>query len=230
MDLTFTEVVSRVGMALFAGLVIGIERESHGRAAGLRTTILAGVSSAIAMILSEYLFEHSLATSTSNWRPDPARLAAGILTGMGFLGAGSIIRQDNAVRGLTTAAVLWFVTVLGLIFGSGYFELGLLGLGVAATTLVVLPYFECWVKNDWYGSIHVVVKMDGPTPNEIRCEIEELGVKVKSIDVDHDVTAARKSFRLGIKFKQGDHFALCEDVIERLVKHPEVVQVVVALP
>ena len=144
--LSTPDILLRVGSALIAGLIVGFERESHGRAAGLRTTILVSVASALAMILSEHLYRMSGDIQT--WRPDPARLAAGILTGMGFLGAGTIIRQDNVIRGVTTAAVLWFVSVLGLIFGSGYFILGFLGVLVALLTLFVLPGLENFIKNN----------------------------------------------------------------------------------
>src|SRR5438477_324936 len=117
-ELSFSDMLLRLLLAFLAGMAVGWERESHGRPAGLRTNILACVASAVAMIVSEMLFAKSAAaTATGNWRPDPARLGAGILTGIGFLGAGTIIRHGNFVRGVTTAASLWFVTVLGLAFG-----------------------------------------------------------------------------------------------------------------
>src|SRR5438477_5568478 len=98
------EMFLRILMAFLAGFVVGWERESHGRPAGLRTTILACVASAVAMMVSQVLFvESAAATATGSWRPDPARLGAGILTGIGFLGAGTILRQANFVRGITTA-------------------------------------------------------------------------------------------------------------------------------
>src|SRR5438874_967575 len=118
----------RLSLAFAAGFIVGWERESHGRPAGLRTNILACVAAAVAMVLSEVLFIQSAAAATGSWRPDPARLGAGILTGIGFLGAGTILRHANVIRGVTTAASLWFVTVLGLAFGSGQIALGLIGL------------------------------------------------------------------------------------------------------
>src|SRR5690606_37945306 len=117
-------VLLRLGLAALGGAIIGLERESHGRAAGLRTTMLVCIGSAAAMLISERLLAaHTVPGSA--WRPDPARLAAGILTGMGFLGAGAILREGNMVRGITTAAALWFVTILGLAFGSGEILIGL---------------------------------------------------------------------------------------------------------
>src|SRR5258706_10958488 len=110
--LSIYDILLRILVASTAGLVIGWERESHGRPAGLRTTILTCIAAALAMIVSETLFtESAVTTATSSWRPDPARLGAGILTGIGFLGAGTILRHENMIRGVTTAATLWFVTV-----------------------------------------------------------------------------------------------------------------------
>src|SRR4051812_46537490 len=101
------DLVLRLGAALVASAAIGLERESHGRAAGLRTTVLVGVAAAIAMGLSEAPYLGVASSGTGTWRPDPMRLAAGVLTGMGFLGAGTIIKEGNMVRGVTTAATLW---------------------------------------------------------------------------------------------------------------------------
>src|SRR4051812_6391896 len=136
----------RLGLAVLAGVVVGYERESHGRAAGLRTTMLTCVAAAAAMILSTSIYEG--ANIAINWRPDPTRIAAGILTGIGFLGAGAIVREGKTVRGVTTAAVLWFVTIIGMAFGAGQIVLGLLGLCVALGTLFVLPGVEAGIKND----------------------------------------------------------------------------------
>src|SRR5258706_1598343 len=128
-SLSVREMFLRLLMAFLAGFVVGWERERHGRPAGLRTNFLACVAAALAMMVSEVLFTQSAVAlnPAASWRPDPARLGAGILTGIGFLGAGTIMRLSNFVRGVTTAASLWFVTVLGLTFGSGLFSLGFLG-------------------------------------------------------------------------------------------------------
>src|SRR2546430_6684421 len=151
-SLSYLDIFLRVLMAFLAGLVVGWERESPGRPAGLRTPILACVAAAVAMIISEVLFAESAAAQPPiSWRPDPARLGAGILTGIGFLGAGTILRHANAVRGITTAASLWFVTVLGLAFGSGQFVLGLLVTALALLTLVVLRLFDKYVRSDAYA-------------------------------------------------------------------------------
>src|SRR5262245_26464309 len=100
--ITAPEILLRLFFAFVAVFALGWERETHGRPAGLRTNILACVASAMAMIVSEALFVQSAAaTPTGSVRADPARLGAGILTGIGFLGGGTILRHDNFVRGVT---------------------------------------------------------------------------------------------------------------------------------
>ena len=146
---SFPQMLLGIGLAFIAGLIVGWERTSHGRAAGLRTTILACVAAAIAMVISEDLFaESGAATAGGNWRPNPARLGTGILTGIGFLGAGTIIRHENTIRGVTTATTLWFVTVLGLAFGSGQFAVGFMGMAVAMAALFILPSVEQVIQSD----------------------------------------------------------------------------------
>jgi putative Mg2+ transporter-C (MgtC) family protein len=111
--------------------LIGLERESRDQAAGLRTHILVGVGSALFTLVSAYGF-HGLLTE-SGTRTDPTRIAAQIVSGIGFLGAGAIIRQGVNVRGLTTAATLWVVAAIGMAAGAGYY------FGALVTTALVLP-------------------------------------------------------------------------------------------
>jgi len=178
--------------------------------------MLVCAASAVAMILSEQLFYST--GETTPWRPDPARLAAGILTGMGFLGAGSIIRQDNVIRGVTTAAVLWFVTVLGLAFGAGYLKLGLMGMIVAIIILFILPYLESYVKNDWYATVVVTVDMKGASDEELRKKIEGTGIKIKTIDFDYNLDTQKKILRCEVKFKKQNLFMLSQHVVQSLLK------------
>src|SRR5688500_5532489 len=134
----WTDILVRVGMAFLTGFILGFERESHGRAAGLRTTVLVCVAAAIAAMLSDLFYAESLSGGnrpSTTWHPDPARLGAGILTGIGFLGAGVIVRQGNLVRGVTTASQIWFVTILGLCYGSGQLLLGFIGLVISVITV-----------------------------------------------------------------------------------------------
>jgi putative Mg2+ transporter-C (MgtC) family protein len=200
--LSLWEMFLRVFVAFIAGALIGWERESHGRPAGLRTTILTCVASAVAMVISEVLFVESAGTATGSWRPDPARLGAGILTGIGFLGAGTILKHDNAIRGVTTAATLWFVTVLGLAFGSGQFQLGAIGAGLALMTLFMLPLFEKHIPTDWYATLSVTTALETLSPEELRRRVEALGPVVKAMRLSYDIERQRQTFVCDVKVEK----------------------------
>lgn len=123
--ITYWEMALRLGLAVLFGGMVGFERESHNRPAGFRTHILVCAGAALIMMVSAYGF-----SGMSN--VDPARIAAQVVTGIGFLGAGTILRQRNSIRGLTTAASIWVVSGIGLATGIGFYA------GAALTTVLVL--------------------------------------------------------------------------------------------
>ena len=139
-EIEWVEIVAR--LALAAGLtgVIGLERELRERSAGLRTHMLVGVGSALFTIVSAYGWSDFVFGQGVTF--DPTRVAAQIVTGIGFLGAGAIIRQGFSVRGLTTAAGLWVVAAIGMAAGAGYYSAALIGTGVVLVALGPLRWLE----------------------------------------------------------------------------------------
>lgn len=123
------QIILRLFISTILGGFIGLERQLHRRAAGLRTHILVSVGSTLIMLTSLYIFD----IYKDKVPLDPARIAAGVITGIGFLGAGTIIRYGEEVRGLTTAASLWVVAAVGLAIGCGFYVAA-----VAATVIVLL--------------------------------------------------------------------------------------------
>jgi putative Mg2+ transporter-C (MgtC) family protein len=126
----------RLAVAAGLGAAIGIEREVREREAGIRTHLLVSLGSCLFTIVSAYGFHEFLSSGASVVRADPTRIAAQIVTGIGFLGAGAIIREGISVRGLTTAASLWVVAAIGMAAGAGYYWPA-----VAGTALTV---FALW--------------------------------------------------------------------------------------
>jgi putative Mg2+ transporter-C (MgtC) family protein len=223
---SFPQMLLRIGLAFVAGLIVGWERTSHGRAAGLRTTILACVAAAIAMVISEALFaESGAATVGGNWRPDPARLGAGILTGIGFLGAGTIIRNADAIRGVTTAATLWFVTVLGLAFGSGQFAVGFMGMAVAMAVLFVLPLVEQGIQSDWYATLTVTGTLEALNETSLKTQIETSGLEIKAMKFSSDLENKQKTLVYEMKLKKHAVFEVSSKLVNQLVALPGVLQV-----
>ncbi len=129
MVIAYWEIILRLFLAVLLGGLIGFERESHNRPAGFRTHILVCSGSALIMMVSAYGFTGQIGPG---FEADPGRIAAGVVTGIGFLGAGTILQQRGGVSGLTTAASIWVVSGVGLATGVGFY------LGAVVTTLFVL--------------------------------------------------------------------------------------------
>jgi putative Mg2+ transporter-C (MgtC) family protein len=131
------EALVRLAFACGLGGIVGFERELRDREAGVRTHLLVSLGSALFTIVSAYGFHEFLAGGSNIVRADPTRIAAQIVTGIGFLGAGAIIREGLSVRGLTTAATLWVVAAIGMACGAGYYWPA--AAGTALTILALWP-------------------------------------------------------------------------------------------
>lgn len=144
LDLGIKEIIFRLLCAMVVGMVIGIEREYTHRPAGMRTHILVSLGSCAVMITGQLIFaEYSRYGAT----PDPARLAAQVIAGVGFLGAGTIMREGANVKGLTTAASLWCVACLGIAAGGGYYTVALIGMIGILITLTILELVQNLLLN-----------------------------------------------------------------------------------
>ena len=122
---TWPDITLRLTLAIVAGGLIGLNRGEHGHPAGLRTTLLVCLAACLSMIQTNILIASAGRPADSFVMMDVMRLPLGILSGMGFIGGGVILKRENLVLGVTTAATLWFVTVLGLCFGGGQIALGI---------------------------------------------------------------------------------------------------------
>ncbi len=136
-----------------AGLsgVIGLEREMHGRPAGLRTHVLVGIGAALVMASGEAVVQ--LVAARAGIQIDPGRIAAGVITGIGFLGAGTIIRVGDWIRGLTTAASIWYVAALGIVAGQGLYGLALGGTAIGLAVLTALDWAEARIPSTIYHGL-----------------------------------------------------------------------------
>ncbi|MDD2510024.1 MAG: MgtC/SapB family protein [Syntrophomonas sp.] len=174
------EIVFKLTLASILGALIGLERESLNRPAGLRTYTLVCVGSALAMIVSIDIYLQYYHTVNA----DPGRIAAQVVSGIGFLGAGTIIREGATVRGLTTAAGLWAVACIGLAVGSGLY------IPAVVTTVLILFVLIYFVKfeekitgmRDYKGLVMVVEDRPGQVGN-IGSILGELCVLIKNIQL-----------------------------------------------
>jgi len=140
-ELSSLEIVLRIVLAAVLGGAIGLERELREREAGLRTHLLVSVGSALFTMVSAYAWTDWQFSNREGLVFDPTRIAAQVVTGIGFLGAGAIIRQGLSVKGLTTAATLWVVAAIGMAAGVGYYEAALVTTALVLVTLGPLRIF-----------------------------------------------------------------------------------------
>src|SRR5688572_2650702 len=144
-------IILRVLGALVIGALIGFERSFHGRPAGFRTHALVCIASSILMIVTVYQNEWMTVMPLDSIRTDPTRMAQGIMTGIGFLGAGVIFKEGLTVRGLTTAASIWVTAAIGILIGIGFWFAAVLGAPATLTVLSLFRLIESKLPSEFYA-------------------------------------------------------------------------------
>ena len=189
-----TTFLVRAGFAIFCGALIGIERERKGKPAGFRTNTLICLGSTLYMLVSEFVFAKMGVTNT-----DPTRIAAQVVTGIGFLGAGTIIQSRGTITGLTSAATIWVVAAIGLLIGAGFPLLGLLCTVLVLLTLVGLAKIEPRLL----GKCHFVscnvgfIDDGGRTRVELATILAEHDIDLSELDIErvnHNTSKLRLQF------------------------------------
>jgi putative Mg2+ transporter-C (MgtC) family protein len=176
-------------LAIIVGGVIGLEREVHGRPAGLRTHIMVCLSSAILIQASQILPSLNAGDSSApSLVFDPNRLGAGVVTGIGFLGAAAVIRSGDIVRGITTGACVWAVAVLGVVIGQGHYGMALAGSAIMLVVLVAFDQLFGWVSPVIYRRLIVRGETD---------ELSLLCETIRTLLAGNGVTIQDLSGRLG---------------------------------
>jgi putative Mg2+ transporter-C (MgtC) family protein len=198
-SLTWSEELLRVVVAAGLGGLVGLERELREREAGFRTHMLVSVGSALFTLVSAYGFHEFLVGGGNVVRADPTRIAAQIVTGIGFLGAGAIIRQGFSVRGLTTAATLWVVAAIGMASGAGYYS--------AAVITTALVLFSLWPLRIFAFRVMQRVRPEtdrllaqltaGESPAPLIERLEALGGSLEALEIGHE--ADRRTVLMDVK-------------------------------
>jgi putative Mg2+ transporter-C (MgtC) family protein len=201
--LGWDEALLRLALAAALGGVVGIERELREREAGLRTHLLVALGSALFTIVSAYGFHAFLSSGANVVRADPTRIAAQIVTGIGFLGAGAIIRQGLSVRGLTTAATLWVVAAIGLAVGAGYYSGALITTGLVVLALWPLRVVAYRVVRRFRPEEgRLLVELGaGESTGAVIDEVERVGARLQSIEVSQE--GSRRRLRLDVALPTG---------------------------
>lgn len=193
-----TEVVLRLILGAILGGLIGLEREVHNRPAGLRTHVLVTVGSTLIMLVSMYGFQ---GFGTNGTGGEPARLAAQVVSGIGFLGAGTIMREGNDVRGLTTAASLWVSGGIGLAIGSGYYLGASVTTAIVLFTLTSLGFFERRVFRGKYQRMELICRERNGLIGEIGLNLGNLGIGIKDIKLSGYDSENESEIKISISIK-----------------------------
>ena len=205
-ELSAAEVVLRVALAAALGGAIGAEREIREREAGLRTHLLVSVGAALFTLVSAYAWEDFAFSLESGVTLDPTRISAQIVTGIGFLGAGAIIRQGLSVRGLTTAATLWVVAAIGLASGAGYYWAAVVTTALVLVTLWPLrilagPLFQRFRPSE--PRLFVELQASGGAAPVLET-LEGLDVLVQAFRIDDDREGRRIALEVAVPADRRD--------------------------
>lgn len=193
---TQAELLCRIIIAGLCGGIIGYERKNRNKEAGIRTHMIVALGAALIMIVSKYGFEDIL--GKQGIALDPSRIAAQIVTGVGFLGAGMIFMRKNTISGLTTAAGIWATSAIGMSIGSGLYILGILTTVLIVVIQIILHGHL--LKETYKDEISFLIKKDKAAIDDLQKRLEAMHVEILNIEIK----------------KQNDHY-----VVEMVVSLPE---------
>jgi putative Mg2+ transporter-C (MgtC) family protein len=214
LELTGMDLAARLGCALIASAVIGYNRSEQGKVVGLRTTILVCLAAAVAMLQMNYLLPLSGRPSNSFIMNDLMRLPLGILTGVGFIGGGAILRRGDIVVGVTTAATLWFVTVVGLCFGGGQVLLGWAATALGCVVLWGLKWLETVLAVRQYARLTISIDGSELAEAEIRQLLTKDGIEIRDVGLITD--GPRRTYVLNLRNMRQPGDTAIPKVIENL--------------
>jgi len=189
----YLQILLRLLAALAAGGIIGLERSFRGRAAGFRTHALVCIASSLLMLVTVYESQWFSSPAGSRVVIDPTRMAQGIMTGIGFLGAGVIVKEGLTVRGLTTAASIWVTAAIGILTGIGFYYAAGLGVVLTLGTLSVFRWIEGRMPTELYANFMVRFTREAVMPEEaLRVLVAQHGFSVANLN--YRLTGERQQF------------------------------------
>ncbi|MGC2064057.1 MAG: MgtC/SapB family protein [Thermodesulfovibrionales bacterium] len=195
------EIIFKLLLGTLLGGIIGFERQTHGRPAGFRTQLLVCVACVLIMMISESYYSQGL-TNPMYSRIDPTRLAAGAMTGVGFLGAGVILKTGVSIQGLTTAACIWIVSAIGLAIGAGQYMAGIAGFVITFFSLWVLRLFESRIPTMIYKYVTLITDEKGDEQT-ITALFNERGFEIIKMDYKVKIPEREKTYVFTVSAKGG---------------------------
>lgn len=222
-ELHWPAIAVRLILTLLAGALLGLDRSRNGHPAGLRTVILVTLAASVAMIQMDLLLPTSGKTASSFSVMDVMRLPLGILTGVGFIGAGAILHKGNMIVGVTTAATLWFATVVGLCLGAGQLALGCVAALLGYFVLASLGWMERRIERYQPATLTLIAGENAFVPGDLRARLEAAHFRVKSISVAWSREQRRQHIRCELRWPAADP-ASVPAIVEELERTPGLIQ------
>jgi putative Mg2+ transporter-C (MgtC) family protein len=214
--------LARIAGSLAIGAMIGLERSFHGRPAGFRTHALVCVASALLMLVTVYQNEWMTQLALEAIRTDPTRMAQGIMTGIGFLGAGVIFKEGLTVRGLTTAASIWVTSAIGILIGIGFWMPALIGTFATLAVLSVFRLIENRLPTEFYAHHHLRFRREAVMEeDELRKLVGSYGFSVANLSSRLVSEGKLFEYRMVIRSRARDN---AQALARHLLKLPDVIE------
>ncbi len=203
MEREYLTILIHLASAVLAGGLIGLERAYHGRPAGFRTHTLVCTASSLLMLLTVYQWQLLANAPLETMRVDPTRMAQGIMTGIGFLGAGVIMKEGLTVRGLTTAASIWMTASIGILLGIGFYFPAIVATLLTLGTLSLLRWIEAIIPSQYYARLNIRFKSQDLLPEpELRTLITGHGFSVANLS--YQLSDEGKVFEYQMTIRTGE--------------------------
>jgi putative Mg2+ transporter-C (MgtC) family protein len=223
-EIHWQDIAVRLVLTILAGSLLGMERSKSGHFAGLRTTLLVMLAASVSMIQMNLLIPTNGKPHDSYAVMDLMRLPLGILTGVGFIGGGAILRKGDMIVGVTTAATMWFGTVVGLCLGGGQLILGSVATVIGFFVLWGLRFFERRLERYQLGELSVTIAEDRLLPHDLRDRLEKARFRIKSLSVTHAVDEHRRIFECEVRWPSRNDSSAVPQVLTDLERLPGLVK------
>jgi len=212
----------RLIAALLIGGLIGLERSYHGRPAGFRTHVLVCLSTSLLMLITVYERHWLPDLARGHISLDPTRMAQGIMTGIGFLGAGTIMKEGVSVRGLTTAASIWITAAIGILVGIGFYFPATLATALTLGTLSVFRWLESRIPSQFYAQFVVRFTRHETMPeSEMRAFLTKHGFAIANLSYHLDIESNFFEYRMMIRTNRADNASMLTETLNTMTSVKE---------
>jgi putative Mg2+ transporter-C (MgtC) family protein len=216
MDTDYAAISVHLLGALTAGGIIGLERSFHARPAGFRTHTLVCLASSLLMLVTLYQSKWLPGMPFDTVRTDPTRMAQGIMTGIGFLGAGVIFKEGLSVRGLTTAASIWMTAAIGVLIGIGFYYPAVLATALTVGVLSLFRWIEAWMPSHSYAHLYIRFDRNDAVPeDEIRDLLRKHGFTIANMSYRVTDDGASFEYRMVIRTTDANNTRMLADYLRK---------------